>query len=135
MIGTLLFDFGMLVCIWSVQLTIYPSFLYYSEDDLKKWHSVYTSSVFWIVGPLMFGQLAFHSYGLLEQTSLLKWIGIFMVIVSWFLTFGWAVKLHGKIDSEKDPFVPARKLVNMNWYRVITWSLTFLLTLLDWLIG
>jgi len=34
----LLFDFGLLVLIWLVQLVIYPSFLYYEQDNLKRWH-------------------------------------------------------------------------------------------------
>ncbi len=44
----LLFDFGLVVLIWIVQLVIYPGLCYYSETDLLKWHKLYTSRIAYV---------------------------------------------------------------------------------------
>ena len=54
----LLLDFGLMVLIWIVQLVIYPGLCYYKNEDLGKWHKIYTQRIGVIVGPLMIAQLA-----------------------------------------------------------------------------
>ena len=49
----LLVDAGFIVLIWAVQLVIYPSFKFYSNANLLKWHRLYTKRVTVIVLPLM----------------------------------------------------------------------------------
>lgn len=53
----LLFDFGLLVLIWLVQLVIYPSFLHYVNKELMIWNKIYTVFISLVLIPLMFGQL------------------------------------------------------------------------------
>ena len=53
----LICDSGLLILIWMVQLVIYPSFSYYKQEDLFKWHETYTKRIAVIVIPLMLGQL------------------------------------------------------------------------------
>jgi hypothetical protein len=53
----LLFDAGLFVLIWMVQLMVYPSFLYYEKQNLVKWHNHYVKGLAIIVIPIMFGQL------------------------------------------------------------------------------
>ena len=54
-----LVDAGLAILIWMVQLIIYPSFLYYSEENLYAWHQKYTSKIAVIVVSLMLFQLIF----------------------------------------------------------------------------
>ena len=65
----LLFDFGLLVLIWLVQLVIYPSFLYYEQDNLKRWHEKYTQKITYVVLPLMMGQLIITTIHLFNDFS------------------------------------------------------------------
>ena len=54
---TLLVDIGLVVLIWMVQLIVYPSFTFYSKENLVNWHQKYTARIAVIVIPLMFLQL------------------------------------------------------------------------------
>ena len=56
-ITRLLLDFGLCILIWMVQLVVYPSFLFFSFNNLFTWHKTYTKAIALIVIPLMLGQL------------------------------------------------------------------------------
>ncbi len=70
----LLVDMGLLILTWLVQLVIYPSFLYYDATDLKKWHSIYTGRITFVVLPLMLTQLLVAIGGLYFE---INWQSIF----------------------------------------------------------
>ena len=85
----LLFDFGLVILIWMVQLVVYPSFRYYKESDLMRWHERYTKAISIIVVPLMFGQLFLVILQIVEVfdvvTALRK-----LVRQNWLRTFLWS---------------------------------------------
>ena len=58
-ITRLLLDFGLCILIWMVQLIVYPSFLFFSDNNLFTWHKTYTKAIALIVMPLMLGQLRY----------------------------------------------------------------------------
>lgn len=129
----LLIDFGLVILIWMTQLVVYPSFTYFSENDLLKWHEKYTTAVSIIVMPLMLGQLATHSYLISQQFNALRGVALLLVLLTWVNTFFFAVPLHNSISEGKEVIGAARSLVNVNWYRTVLWSLIFLLTLYEYL--
>lgn len=125
----LLFDFGLVILIWTVQLIIYPSFAYYSDKNLLIWHQKYTTLITAIVMPLMLGQLILHGYSVFKHTEIINIILLIMVISAWVITFKWAVPLHGLIDEGKDLSEVIKRLVIVNWYRTAIWTLVFIVSL------
>lgn len=120
-------NFGLVVLTWMVQLIVYPGFLYYSTEDLAKWHQAYTPAISIIVIPLMFSQLFISGYLLLNKVSLLHIVIMALVIIVWVITFIWAVPAHNNIASGIEPQQQAAALVSIHWYRTVVWSAIFTL--------
>lgn len=125
----LLIDFGLVILIWMTQLVVYPSFEYFGEERLMQWHERYTTAISIIVMPLMLGQVTMHGYALYADFSYLRLINIFLVGLTWVNTFLVAVPLHGKISAGEEVIASAKKLVRINWYRTVIWTLVFILNL------
>ena len=126
----MLIDFGLVVLIWIVQLIIYPGLLYYSEEDLSKWHDKYTSIISAIVIPAMILQLGYHSYLLIVNPNIIYGLNFGTVIAIWAVTFFFAIPLHGNIAQKKYIEASIHKLIKINWYRTILWSQIFIIDLL-----
>ena len=128
---SLLFDTGLLVLIWLVQLVIYPSFTHYSFENMKTWHRIYTKRMTIVVFPLMLGQLVLGSINMYATTSTVNTIKIILMLIVWVLTFVIFVPLHKAVDitSEYKLKDILQKLVLKNWYRTIVWSIIFMITL------
>ncbi len=123
-------DFGLLVLIWMVQLVVYPSFSYYAKDDLMRWHPRYTSSITFIVAPLMFIQTGIIAYQCFLDGLLIQHIVSAALLASvWLLTFLVAVPLHQKIEKGTDYRHFSHKLVGINWWRTAAWTLLWLISL------
>lgn len=122
----LLFDFGLVVLIWLVQLVIYPSFLFYSKEQLISWHQKYTTRLTFIVIPLLFGQLITAILQLLNKITIYTVSSIVLIILVWALTFTQFVPIHNKIASEKSNTQLLNKLVKLNWLRTIVWTIIFI---------
>ena len=120
-----LFDFGICVVLWLVQLVIYPSFLRVEPSKLIAWHKAYTFRVSFVIVPLMFGQLVLAILNLWEDPSMLDWIAFAFVLVCWILTFIVSVPLHRKIEQNDITKETRQKLLTTNWPRTILWSLVF----------
>ena len=75
----LLFDIGLLVFIWLVQLIIYPSFLFYERNNLKRWHVNYTKKITYVVLPLMVGQFIIAVILLFNDLSIFT-LGSFLIL-------------------------------------------------------
>lgn len=121
----LLFDAGLFVLIWMVQLVVYPSFLYYEKQNLVKWHNHYTKGLSIIVIPLMFGQLIMACIQLVELPSIETIISLLMVCAVWISTFVQFVPIHNKISKNKVTEKLLQQLVNRNWLRTLLWTLIF----------
>lgn len=132
-LSRLIIDAGFLVLIWAVQMVIYPSFAYYSESNLFKWHQSYTKRVTIIVLPLMFSQLIL---GIIQLYYIQNWysiISMVIIVILWLLTFMIFVPLHKSIDNNTPIKNVCKKLVRFNWIRTLFWTLLFALTLIHFL--
>lgn len=122
----LLFDFGLVILIWLVQLVIYPSFKFHSKENLLKWHKKYTVGISFVVIPLMFGQLILAILQLINEMTIYTISGIVLIILVWTSTFMQFVPMHNKIASgNSNPKVLAQ-LVKQNWLRTVLWTIIFI---------
>ena len=128
----LVIDFGFLVLIWAVQLVIYPSFGFYSKENLFKWHKSYTTRVTFIVFPLMFGQLIMAGIQLWQIQNWYTIISAILIVILWLLTFLIFVPLHQSIDHNKPVENACHKLVQNNWARTLFWSLLFIISIVNY---
>lgn len=119
----LLFDAGLFVLIWMVQLIIYPSFPYFEKQNLVKWHKHYTKGLSVIVIPLMFGQLITAIIQLLQLTSIATVTSLFMVSAVWIVTFVQFVPIHNKITKNKASEKLLKQLIHRNWLRTLLWTI------------
>ena len=129
-IWRLLFDFGLVVLIWLVQLIIYPSFCKMQPDDLMKWHRSYTQGISIVVIPLMLGQLFILIYQVWNEVSALNLATLAMVLGVWLITFLFFVPAHSKITSGNFDQRSLKKMVRVNRWRTVLWSLVFHINLL-----
>ncbi|MFN3192044.1 MAG: hypothetical protein ACE361_16150 [Aureliella sp.] len=120
-----LVDFGLGLLIWLVQIIVYPSFLYASEDDFKRWHYSYTGRITWFVMPLMFSQLAAFAFLAAVAGRWDDWTGCGLIAICWVATFFLSVPCHDKMQREPKDLAVIRKLIWTNWIRTICWSLVF----------
>ncbi|MDB4293597.1 hypothetical protein N9954_09350 [Maribacter sp.] len=122
----LLFDFGLLVLIWMVQLLIYPSFKFMDKQSLLVWHPTYSKGISVIVIPLMLSQFALSVLLLIKDFSLYRSIDTVLVILVWAITFIIFVPTHQALSTGKSDVQLRNKLVNKNWYRTFIWTVIFL---------
>ncbi|MCP9198586.1 hypothetical protein MKO06_01620 [Gramella sp. GC03-9] len=122
----LLLDFGLMVLIWTVQLVIYPGLCHYRQEELGKWHSIYTQRIGVIVGPLMIAQLAVCILQLWQEKNLYTWGSLVIILLTWILTFLIFVPLHNSISPDKPCEEITNSLVIKNWWRTWLWSVLFL---------
>lgn len=126
----ILFDTGLLVLIWMVQLIVYPSFLFYRKEKLEYWHSIYVKRISFIVIPLMFGQTLVAGYQLYQGISTYTLGSIFLILAVWALTFLLFVPRHNTISNSSYTQKTLTELVSLNWYRTLVWTLILLWTLI-----
>ncbi|MFT5751036.1 MAG: DMSO reductase anchor subunit [Dokdonia sp.] len=119
----LLFDVGLFVLIWMIQLIVYPSFLFYEMDTLVAWHKKYTVRLSIIVIPLMFGQLILSSWQWYESQTLATTIHLVLVVAVWISTFLQFVPIHTLIAKHKATRQHLEQLVKRNWIRTALWTL------------
>ena len=126
----ILFDVGLLVLIWMVQLIVYPSFLYYTPEQLVSWHARYVKQISLIVIPLMFGQTLVTAYQLYQTQSVYTIGSGVLVLLTWILTFYLFVPRHNTISNTSYTGKTLVELVSLNWSRTVIWTLIFLWTLI-----
>jgi DMSO reductase anchor subunit len=122
----LLLDFGLVVLIWIVQLIIYPSFQFYTPEELLPWHSKYTVAISFIVIPLMLGQLVVSALQFVRHQNFYTISSLIVVCLIWTLTFTIFVPLHNSIASDSFTADSLESLVQNNWSRTFLWSALFL---------
>lgn len=130
----LLFDFGLFVLIWMIQLLVYPSFKHYGKEQLLEWHKQYTSRITIIVIPLMFGQLVTTGIQVWQDPTWYSISSFIIVSLLWILTFVQFVPLHTKISSDEASPEVLESLVQRNWLRTFLWSLLLFMSLMVFLL-
>ncbi len=128
----LLFDFGLLILIWLVQLIIYPSFEYIDKARLSVWHEKYTVLITIVVMPLMIGQVVLHASDLWRSVNTIAVIQAVLISLCWIVTFFGAVPLHNRLQQGILVDRAIIDLIYWNWPRTVLWSLIFLGSLLEW---
>lgn len=123
----LLLDFGLVVLIWIIQLIVYPSFLYYRNENLVAWHREYTFRFSFIVIPLMFGQLGISIYKVITFANVYTALGLVIIILIWISTFLQFVPIHSNISKGIASEKMLNSLVTKNWLRTSLWSLLFVI--------
>lgn len=123
LIARLVIDFGLVVLIWLVQLIIYPSFAYYTADDLAVWHPKYTGLITLVVGPLMLAQVIATGWNLASQFSWLTLVVALLVIIIWWSTATQAIPLHNQIDAGVTLPTTISRLIRVNWLRTFLWTI------------
>ena len=121
----MLFDFGLLVLIWLVQLIIYPSFRYISAEHFQSWHSQYTLLISIVVMPLMLGQVALIGIQIFNQPNWAVYASAALVALIWLSTFIQVVPIHNLLTAGQNLSGNVERLITMNWPRTIMWTLTF----------
>jgi len=124
----LLFDAGLLVLIWMVQLVVYPSFTFYDPNNLKQWHDKYTKQITFVVMPLMLGQLATVGVQIWEDVTWYTVLSGVLVFILWLSTFMIFVPLHNQITTGDFNDKTLNDLVRYNWGRTVLWSGLFLIS-------
>lgn len=126
----LLFDFGLVVLIWIVQLVIYPGFSHYQRKDLLTWHREYSQRISYLVFPLMLGQISLAGFQLWQYLSWYTISSILIIGLLWFSTFWQFVPLHQQISNHPFDEQTLTQLVQKNWLRTFLWSLLFIISML-----
>ena len=120
----LLIDACLVIVILMVQLTVYPSFLYFKRENLVNWHKKYTTAIAAIVGPLMVVQLFLSVYFVVvKQQYFLGGMHLLLVLGVWLSTSVLFVPLHNKIANDTHTEKDLLHLVQRNWARVVLWIL------------
>ena len=127
-ITRLLLDFGLCILIWMVQLIVYPSFAFYNNTQLLKWHKTYTKAIALIVIPLMLGQLGIVIYQVFLAQNTFTLISIVLVVLLWGITLLKFAPMHQQISKGNTQIHLIKTLVQMNWIRTIIWTLLFVLS-------
>jgi hypothetical protein len=128
-IARLCVDSSLLVLIWMVQRIVYPGFLYYSKQELVRWHKQYTPAIASIVGPLMIVQLGIGIYQcLLMEINLFMICYLCILLLIWGITFYTFVPMHRTLETANFPEKLPRQLAQKNWIRTVLWTLVFILS-------
>ena len=117
---SLLVDTVFLYLIWVIQLVIYPSFKYISDQNFSKWHKNYCNIIGFFVIPLMLFQLIESVILVIDFRGVLNFA---VVIITWALTFTVFVHIHKKLSNEGNKNDIINTLLRLNWLRVFLWSL------------
>ncbi len=132
-IGRLIFDFGMLVLIWIVQLVIYPSFKFYQKQDLMQWHKKYVIKIAYVVMPLMIGQLSLGIVDAFTTFSLYYIIVLILIVLVWISTFFQFLPMHNSISFGETNAEMLDQLIHKNWLRTVLLTLVFFLNLFQYM--
>ena len=117
---SLLVDTVFLYLIWVIQLIIYPSFKYISDQNFSKWHKNYCNIIGFFVIPLMLFQLIESVILVIDFRGVLNFA---VVIITWALTFTVFNHIHKKLSNEGNKKDIINTLLRLNWLRVFLWSL------------
>ena len=129
----LLFDFGLLVLILMVQLIIYPSFQFYTSENLLRWHKKYTLAISFVVIPLMFGQLITSALQLIDERNAYTIGSVILIALVWIITFTQFVPMHHRINNGQAKESLLNQIVKRNWIRTFLWTCIFVWSFLKML--
>jgi len=108
--------------IWTIQLVHYPGFAYVEPAEFTRFHQHHSTSISWIVLPLMVTELGLSAYLAYQFNFNWKYtVPLLIVLVIWASTFFISVPLHNALMGVKDS-ANIEQLVATNWIRTVLWS-------------
>lgn len=115
--------FFMTGLIWLVQTIHYPSYRYMNIVVFKNYQNFHTTTITFIVGPIMLIEL-FTGLSILVQQkfSLFSSLNLLGLILIWGATAVWSVPKHGQLTLGYNPLI-IESLISTNWARTILWTL------------
>ena len=121
--------FALVGLIWTVQLVIYPLFSKIGSEAFHAYHQRYMQRIGFLVGPLMFGEIA--TAGLvLFQGERSPWFLATLPLLAliWLSTWRIHIPLHRQLE-ENFSMRACERLVFTNWLRTVAWTLRSLFLL------
>jgi hypothetical protein len=123
--GNILSTFFMVGVIWLVQVVNYPLFRYAREEFIR-YHGYHVRFITCVVVLPMLVELlsgilmAVYPYPGLPLSHI--WLGLILIFGIWFVTIAWMAPLHRQLQGG---FCAERveRLIQLNWFRVLFWSL------------
>jgi hypothetical protein len=119
-------NFGLVILIWMIQILIYPSFLYYSDDVFIKAMRAHQRKMTLIVFPLMMSELILSIYHVFNYRSLYAMVSLFLVILIWLSTIFIQMPIHERLLINKNQS-EIYALIKTNWIRTVLWSIKLLI--------
>lgn len=113
----------MIGLIWLVQVVHYPTFLRFSDENFRSFHSFHTKSITKIVAPMMGIELLLAT--VLVWNSNFHWkffLPLIMIIGIWVSTACLQIPYHNKLADGFD-LATTQKLIRTNWIRTILWTI------------
>lgn len=122
--------------IWLVQLVHYPGFAKVGKDAYQLYQEFHMRTISFIVAPSMLLELIL-SIGLLFYlkamgNSSLYLVSVGFLLIIWINTAFWAIPAHNKLLNDGLDIELIEKLVTINWWRTISWSVRTVI--LGWLV-
>jgi len=114
--------------IWVIQRVHYPSFQYVNPTDFKSFTKFHNRSISFIVMPIMIAELITGVMLILSYKTIISFINLFFIILTWLSTFMLSVPLHNKLAKGHDLQI-IKKLISTNWPRTFLWTLRSLMLL------
>lgn len=115
--------FGLIL---TIQFVHYPSFLFISPENFKKFHNFHTQKITLIVAPLMLVEIITALMLWLMIPSNLTLANLASVFAIWIFTASLSVPIHNALSKAHNPKL-IKKLIATNWLRTITWGLRVIL--------
>ncbi|MCE2936398.1 MAG: hypothetical protein LW845_10230 [Flammeovirgaceae bacterium] len=112
---------------WAVQLVVYPGFRWVNTAANPHWHRTYTSRIVVLTLPTMVAQLVLHGLIAYRHPGWINALGLLLVLISWAITFGSAVRVHQKISIQGPRQELLDSLMAVHGFRTGVWSIVFLI--------
>jgi hypothetical protein len=116
--------FFMTGLIWLVQLVHYPAYRYMHVETFKSYQTFHTTTITFIVGPVMVLEIFTGLALLLQQKfnplSSLNFLGLILI---WIATAVWSVPKHGQLAIDGYNPLVIESLISTNWVRTLLWTL------------
>ena len=110
------------------QFITYPSFRLIDIKLFSNFHKSYTKKMLFIVGPIMTIEFTSAAILLFVRVDFYFLIQFILVSIVWVLTFFLIVPLHNQLEKKYDKSLNS-KLINLNGYRSLIWSVKFIFLL------
>ena len=107
--------------IWTIQVVHYPGFQYVDPAKFHEFHKFHTSSITYVVGPLMLLELVTALWLCLMNPNAFWLANLGSILLIWLATALVSVPLHTQLEVAFSIDI-AQKLVLTNWIRTFLWS-------------